>query len=81
MKPMVKSELLKLWRQREVERGQIITVAEVSKATGLSRETVTNLKNGVTTRYDASVVGAICKFFGLQPGQPVPFLVFQMVEE
>ena len=77
----MKSELLKLWRQREVERGEIITVAEVSKATGLSRETVTNLKNGVTTRYDAPVVGAICKFFGLQPGQPVPFLVYQMGDD
>jgi len=80
VKPMVKSELLKLWRQREVERGEVITVAEVVKATGLSRETVTNLKNGTTTRYDAPVVGEICKFFGIREGEPVPFLVYRQEE-
>ena len=73
---MVRSELLKLWRQKELEVGRIITVSEVVEATGLSRETVTNFKAGRTTRYDAPVVAALCDYFGVAKGQPVPFLVY-----
>ena len=73
---MVKSELLKLWRQRELEIGRIITVSEVVEATGLSRETVTNFRSGHTTRYDAPVIAKLCDFFGVAKGQPVPFLVY-----
>lgn len=73
---MVKSELLKLWRQKELEVGRIITVSEVVEATGLSRETVTNFKSGLTTRYDAPVIAKLCDYFGVEKGQPVPFLVY-----
>jgi len=73
---VVKSELLKLWRQKEVEIGRIITVSEVVEATGLSRETVTNFKSGQTARFDASVIAKLCDFFGVATGQPVPFLVY-----
>lgn len=80
MAPMIKSELLRLWRQKELEIGRIITVSEVVEATGLSRETVTNLKSGSTTRYDAPVIAKLCEYFGVTEGQPVPFLVYRTEE-
>lgn len=76
MTPMVKNELGALWRKKEVEWGRVVTVQEVSKATGLNWETVDNLKAGRTARYDAKVVAKICHFFGVREGEPVPFLVY-----
>lgn len=81
MKPMVKNELLKFWRQRELALGRIITIREVAKETGLNWETIKNLKEGNTTRFDDDVLATMCKFFNIEPGQPVPFLVYQLVEE
>lgn len=76
MEPMVKNELGTLWRKKELEWGRIVTVQEVAKATGLNWETVDNLKVGRTTRFDAAVVAKICQFFGVNEGEPVPFLVY-----
>lgn len=76
MKPMVKNELAALWRKKELERGEIITIQEVAKTTGLNWETVDNLKAGRTTRYDTEVLDKICQFFDVPEGQPVPFLVY-----
>lgn len=76
MAPMIRNELADLWRRTELERGRIITVQEVAKATGLNWETVDNLKRGNTSRFDANVLAQVCKFLGVEDGQPVPFLVY-----
>ena len=76
MVPMIRNELQQLWRRKELERGHIITVQDVARATGLNWETVDNLKRGETKRYDANVVAQVCKFFDVENGQPVPFLVY-----
>lgn len=71
---MIISDLKDFWRQEELKRGRIITVAEVAKATGISYDAVSNLKEGSTGRFDSPVVGKICQFFNVPNGQPVPFL-------
>lgn len=76
MKPMVKNELEALWRKKELERGRILTVQEVAKATGLHWETVSNLKAGHTTRLDTEVVAKICQYFEVKEGEPIPFLIY-----
>lgn len=35
----------------------------VAKETGLSESTISNLKNNNTTRYDASTLNLLCKYF------------------
>ena len=79
MAPMIRNELQALWRRKELERGHIITVQSVAQATGLNWETVDKLKRGETTRFDAKVMAQVCKFFDVEDGQPVPFLVYAEV--
>jgi len=80
-KMVLRSELADLWRKKELERGKIITIQEVAKATGLNWETVDNLKAGRTTRFDADVIQKIGDYFGvIEEGKPAPFLVFRLVE-
>lgn len=78
MRPMIKNELFTMWKNAELAQGRDIDIKEVSEATGLNWETVANLKEGKTTRFDANVIAQICKFFGVKPGQPVPFLIFDI---
>lgn len=61
------------WQEKEREWGRKITVNEVAKETKLDWETVNNLKKGVTTRYDAHVIGRVCKFFEIPEGSFIPF--------
>ena len=72
----VRNTLFQYWKQRELEKGEPITVADVANATGLHRETVNNLLLGKTTRFDAPVLDKICEFFNIPPG-PVPFIVYE----
>lgn len=73
---MVKIELEQHWNDYELKRGKILTIREVSLKTGLSWDTVKNLKEGKQTRFDEPVLHKICDFFGFEPGQPVPFLIY-----
>lgn len=71
---MVRSELLELWHKKELELGRELTIKEVAEATGLNWETVASLKKGTTTRFDSAILGALCQYFGIREGEPVPFL-------
>ena len=77
---MVKSQLFELWKQKELAWGRTITIADVAKATGLSRETIVNLRDGETFRFDAPVLEKICEFFEVPPG-PVPFIRYEPEKE
>ena len=72
---LVKNTLFELWKEKEVEWGRIITVAEVAKELKVSRDTVTRFRDGKTSRFDAPIVGKLCRFFLLPPG-PVTFLIY-----
>ena len=72
----MKNKLSDYWRQKELERGRIITVAEVSRETGLHHNTVRKMLKDKTTRYDEPVLNKICAFFDVPPG-PVPFIVYE----
>lgn len=72
---MIKCTLFEAWKKAELERGRRITVIEVVNATGLSRNTVQGLLDGETTRFDAPVLAALCKYFSV-PAGPIPFLEY-----
>lgn len=77
---MIKCELDRIWRQREAELNRDITFLEVSEKTGINRDTISRLFNRKTDRYDSEVVAKIAEFFGVQNGQPIPFLVLDTGE-
>jgi transcriptional regulator with XRE-family HTH domain len=72
----VKNMLFEYWKNEELRRGELIEIKDVAKATGLHRETVSNLLRGETTRFDTPVLEKICKFFNI-PAGPVPFIVYE----
>lgn len=72
----VRSTLFKFWQQKEIEFGRNLTVAEVSKSTGLHRDTIKRLLDDETTRFDEPVIDKLCEFFGVPEG-PIPFLYYE----
>ncbi len=72
----VKSTLFQFWQQKELEFGRIISIAEVSRATGLHRDTIKRLMDGETSRFDEPVIDKLCGFFGVPDG-PIPFLTYE----
>jgi DNA-binding Xre family transcriptional regulator len=70
------NKLFDFWKQKEIEQGRTIPVKEVALATGVSRDTLTRLRNKTTTRFDENVIDKLCKFFDVQPG-PIPFIIYQ----
>lgn len=67
--------LFAYWKQKEAERGERITVAEVARVTGLQRNTIQGLLDGETSRFDAVVLDALCRYFDV-PAGPIPFIVY-----
>lgn len=61
---------------KQAEWGRPITVKEIAGTTGLSRDTITRLVKQRTTRVDEGTVNALCKFFGVERGEPIPFLIY-----
>lgn len=73
----IKIDLFSLWNEKEKELGRKITVLEVSKATGISRNTIRSyLKENNLERTETKVIDNLCQFFNVPPG-PVPFLVYE----
>jgi len=72
---MVDCTLDQVWRQYELDNRKNLTVDEVAQATGLHRDTIANLRNRKTHRYDRHVIAKIAEFFKAEEGKPVPFLV------
>ena len=68
--------LFQLWSEKERKENRHITLSEVSEGTNLAPETIRNLIENKTKRFDAPVLIALCKFFNVQPG-PIPFLVYE----
>ena len=78
---MVKSELLKLWAEKELKENRRISIEVVAKATGVDRRAISSLRSGETTRFDADVLARLCMYFGIEDGAAVPFLKFQLYPE
>lgn len=70
----LKSELKSFWKQEEDKRSRRISVYEVSRATGLAWETINNLREDKTRRFDGDVIAKLCRYFNIPGGEVVPFL-------
>jgi DNA-binding Xre family transcriptional regulator len=73
---LIQVKLFEFWKQKEIELGRTIQVTEVSKATGISRDTLTRLKAGKTARPDLAVIDKLCRYFDIPTGT-IPFLVYE----
>jgi len=72
----IKSTLFQYWQTKELEAGRRISVSEVARQTGVSRNAVQRLLDNDAARFDGATIAALCQFFDVPPG-PVPFLVYE----
>lgn len=62
---------------KQVELGRNLDIKEIAKGAGISRDTVSRLmQDNPPVRVDQTTVNGLCKFFGVKPGQPIPFLIY-----
>lgn len=63
--------------RKQVELGRNLDVSEIAEGSGVSRDTVSRLmRDNPPIRLDQNTVNGLCKFFGVKPGEPVPFLIY-----
>lgn len=58
-------------RMREKRR---IAISEVAKETGVARQSLQAWENNTVSRFDVSVIDALCRYFNVQPGELFEFV-------
>lgn len=61
---------------KQAEWGREIQIKEIVETTGLSRDTVSRLWNGKAKNANEGTIFALCQFFKIPKGQPVPFVLY-----
>lgn len=73
----IASTLFEFWRQKEVEQNRRITVSEVARDCGIHRDAIQRLLDNESTRFDGPTLAALCRYFGVASGAPIPFLIYE----
>lgn len=60
--------------QKQAEWGREILIKDIASATGLSRDTVSRMWNGKVRNASEDTLFALCQFFGVPKGEPIPFV-------
>jgi putative transcriptional regulator len=58
-----------LLAQRRMKEKRNIPLSEVKESTKIPYKTLYAWQNNTVTRFDVHVINAICKYFGVQPGE------------
>lgn len=58
-----------LLAEKQKEERRNIPLAEVSEKTGISRRALYAWENNTVSRFDVPVINALCKYFGVHPGE------------
>lgn len=62
---------------KQAEWGRSLDIKEIAEKSGVSRDTVSRLmQDNPPVRVDEGTVNKLCKFFGVEPGKPIPFLIY-----
>jgi transcriptional regulator with XRE-family HTH domain len=64
-----------LLAEKQIKERRNIPLAEVAEATGISRRALYAWENNNVNRFDVPVIDALCKYFGVKPGD-----LFEYVE-
>ena len=69
MNVTVNNRLAVLLAEKQVKERRNISLSEVAEMTGVSRQALYKWENNKVNRFDVPVINAICKYFGIQPGE------------
>ena len=65
-----------LLAEKRVQEKRNIPLTEVSSVTGIPHKTLFAWANNAVTRFDVHVINAVCKYFGVKPGD-----LFEYIED
>ena len=65
-----------LLAEKRMKEKRHIPISEVAKETGISRTALQAWSSNTVTRFDGSVIDALCKYFRVKPGD-----LFQYLED
>ena len=60
----MKPNLFAVWKKREAELGDRLTLKEVSRETGISVPTLSRWMNGKVQRFNTKTIAALTRYFG-----------------
>lgn len=75
---MAMIQLRQFLLDKQAEVGRVIRPGELAKETGISRDTIYRLLNRRVSRIDEQTIFALCRYFGIEPGKPIPFLIYEV---
>jgi putative transcriptional regulator len=58
-----------LLAEKRAQEKRNISIAEVADKTGIAGKTLRAWANNTVTRFDMPVIDALCRYFGVQPGE------------
>lgn len=70
----VRSRFKLLLAEKEMKEGRKIPYREISKQTGVSTQSLSGLATNSTRRFDADVLGALCKYFSCEIGDLLTYV-------
>ena len=70
-------ELFRLWKEKELREGRTISERQLAAESGVTRPTIKKLLKNSNVTIDKEVAAKLCVYFGIEPGQPVPFITFE----
>ena len=76
----IKSNLFRLWTEKELREGRTITIDEVAQATRLNPKSVGALKRGTPKRFEKKVLERLSDYFDVEDGA-LEVLVVTRTEE
>jgi putative transcriptional regulator len=76
MRVTVNNRFAILLAEKRVKERRNISLAEISEETGISRRALYAWENNSVTRFDVPVIDALCKYFGIKPGD-----LFEYIED
>jgi DNA-binding Xre family transcriptional regulator len=72
---MINNRFGVLLAEKKKEERRNIPLSEIAEATKISRKTLYAWENNTVTRFDVSVINALCKYFGVKPGELFEYVV------
>ncbi len=63
-----------LLAEKRIQEKRTIPIAEIARDTGIARKTLLAWANNTVTRFDAPVIDAFCRYFGVKPGDLFEFI-------
>ena len=68
MSVTINNKFAVLLAEKRVKERRNISLQEVAKATGISRQSLYAWENNKVNRFDVPVINAICQYFEIEPG-------------